>query len=95
MTQYKRAIHRQTIAPLHAAVARTLGRKLRYLRSQVGVTQQTVGDSVGTDRSYISRLERGTVMPRLSTLVRLANYFGVDVATLLSSGSTSKHEKSQ
>ena len=32
-------------------------------------------------------------MPRLSTLVRLANYYGVDVSALLSDGSNSTREK--
>lgn len=83
----------QSITPAHSLVARTLGRRMRYLRSQIGVTQEAVGRSLDTDRSYISRLERGAVLPRLSTLVRLANYYGVDVSTLLSDGSTSTREK--
>lgn len=77
----------------HIVVARTLGRRLRYLRSQMGATQEAVGRSLDTDRSYIRRLERGSVMPRLSTLVRLAEYFGVDVSSLLSSTTTSTREK--
>ncbi len=83
----------RTMTPAHSLVARTLGRRLRYLRSQIGVTQEAIGRSLDTDRSYISRLERGAVLPRLSTLVRLAIYFGVDVSTLLGNRPTSKCSK--
>ena len=83
----------QSMTPPHPSVSRMLGRKLRYLRSQIGVTQDVVGRSLDTDRSYISRLERGAVMPRLATLLRLANYYGVEVSTLLNNGPTAKHEK--
>jgi transcriptional regulator with XRE-family HTH domain len=83
----------QSMAPSHAQVARTLGRQLRILRAKTGKTQDAVGKSLNTDRSFISRLERGAVMPRLSTLVRIAAYYGVDVSTLLSDGSTSTCEK--
>ena len=93
MARNNHAIPTQCMMPLQSPVARTLGRKLRILRAKAGKTQDAVGQSQNTDRSFISRLERGAVMPRLSTLVRLANYYGVDVSTLLSDGSTSTREK--
>jgi transcriptional regulator with XRE-family HTH domain len=74
-------------APLstaYASAARSLGRRLRYLRGQLGVSQQELALKVGIHRTYISRLERGTVMPRLSTLVRLAMYLKIDVGKLVS-----------
>ena len=92
MARNNHAIPRQSMTPLDATVARTLGRKLRILRAKSGKTQDAVGQSLNTDRSFISRLERGAVMPRLTTLVRLANFYGVDVSTLLSDGSTSTRE---
>jgi transcriptional regulator with XRE-family HTH domain len=81
--------------PARAGVARILGRRLRYFRSQMNVTQQTIAETLRTDRSYVSRLERGKVLPRLSTLVKLANYFGVDVSTLLSNRSASNRGKNE
>ena len=89
MARNNRTILTRPITPSHSPVARTLGRKLRILRAKTGQTQDAVGQSLNTDRSFISRLERGTVMPRLSTLVRLADFYGVDVSTLLSDGLTS------
>ena len=92
MARNNQAIPAQSMTPLDATVARRLGRKLRILRAKAGKTQVTVGQGLNTDRSFISRLERGAVMPRLTTLVRLANFYGVDVSTLLSDGSTSTRE---
>ena len=92
MARNNRAITRQPMTPPHSPVARTLGRKLRILRAKTGKTQDAVAWSLNTDRSFISRLERGAVMPRLSTLVKLADFYGVDVSTLLSDGSTSTRE---
>jgi transcriptional regulator with XRE-family HTH domain len=67
----------------YAGAARRLGRRLRYLRGQLGVTQQEVARNIGTHRTYISRLERGRIMPRLSSLVRLASYLQLDVTELV------------
>ena len=92
MASNNHAIPTQSLTPPHSPVARTLGRRLRILRAKAGKTQDAVGRSLKTDRSFISRLERGAVMPRLSTLIRLADYYGVDVSTLLSDGSTSTRE---
>jgi transcriptional regulator with XRE-family HTH domain len=93
MARKNQAIPTQSMTPSHSPVARTLGRKLRILRAKTGQTQDAVARSLNSDRSFISRLERGAVMPRLSTLLRLANYYGVDVSTLLSDRSTSTREK--
>jgi len=76
-----------------ARVARILGRRLRFFRSRMNVTQQTMAITLKTDRSFVSRLERGEILPRLSTLVKLADYFGVDVSTLLSNRSAPNREK--
>ena len=92
MARNNHVIPAHSMTPPHSPVARTLGRKLRILRAKAGKTQDAVGQSLNTDRSFISRLERGAVMPRLTTLVRLANFYGVDVSTLLSDGSTSTRE---
>src|SRR3954470_3122792 len=93
MARNNPAIPTQSLAPPHSPVARRLGRKLRILRAKTGQTQDAVAWRLNTDRSFISRLERGAVMPRLSTLVRLADFYGVDVSTLLSDSSTSTREK--
>jgi transcriptional regulator with XRE-family HTH domain len=89
MANSKEALTTNPDTLARARVARILGRRLRVLRSRMGVPQLTVCESIGwSDHSYLSKLERGELLPRLSTLVKLANYFGVDVSTLLSNKST-------
>jgi transcriptional regulator with XRE-family HTH domain len=64
-------------------LARTLGRKLRYLRSQSGLTQAELSKRVFMGRAYLSKLERGKILPRYITLVRLAACLGVSPAELV------------
>jgi len=64
-------------------LARNLGRRLRYLRAQTGLTQSELGRKASMDRAYISRLERGRILPRYSALVRLASSLGVSVAVIV------------
>jgi DNA-binding XRE family transcriptional regulator len=45
---------------------------LRERRFELGLTQQSVAQAAGTSHSAISRLEKGTHMPQLSTLQRIA-----------------------
>lgn len=74
-------------------LARSLGRRLRYLRAQTGLTQFELGRKASMDRAYISRLERGRILPRYAALVRLASSLGVSVAVIVEQ-STSVIDKS-
>lgn len=53
--------------------------KLRELREQKGVTQKEVATAVGCTSTVYSRYERGEREPDITTLCRLADYFGVSV----------------
>ena len=64
-------------------LAQALGRRLRYLRAQTGLTQLELGRKASMDRTYISRLERGRILPRYTAMVRLAESLGVSVADLV------------
>lgn len=64
-------------------LAKALGRRLRYLRAQTGLTQLELGRKASMDRTYISRLERGKVLPRYTAMVRLAESLGVSTAELV------------
>ena len=84
MTESDKTSRPAPLSTAYASAARSLGRRLRYMRGQLGISQQELGKSIGIHRTYISRLERGTVMPRLSTLVRLAMYLKIDLGKLVS-----------
>ena len=57
--------------------------KLRELRKARGLTQQQLADKVGISNVSLSNYERGTQMPDILTLTKLANAIGVSTDTLL------------
>lgn len=57
--------------------------KLRELRKARGLTQQQLADKVGILNVSLSNYERGTQMPDILTLTRIANVLGVSTDTLL------------
>lgn len=59
-----------------------LGRRLRELRNQLGVTQEWVGNQVGVTHSRISHYEEGK-LPPTETVVKIAKLFGVSIEWLL------------
>ena len=57
--------------------------KLRELRKKRGLTQQQLADMVGVLNVSLSNYERGTQMPDITTLTKIANALGVSTDTLL------------
>lgn len=65
-------------------VAKQLGRRLRFLRAQAGLTQEQLAEGAEVGRPYLSALENSRAsLPRYATLVRLASSLGVEVADLV------------
>ena len=48
-----------------------IGRILRAKRENLGISQETLAERAGVDRSYVSILERGLKSPTLETLERI------------------------
>jgi transcriptional regulator with XRE-family HTH domain len=70
--------------PTAPKLAQTLGRRLRFYRARLGVSQQELAHRASLARSYLSALERGKAgLPRLLTLVRLATSLEVEIAELV------------
>jgi len=63
---------RQVSDELHGRVCRAFGKVLRAARNRSGMSQQTLAEGAGADRSYLSMLERGLQQPTLAMLLRLA-----------------------
>lgn len=59
-----------------------LGKNIRDLRLQHGLTQEKLGEITGLDRTYISGIERGLRNPSLKNLQKLAKAFGVSISNL-------------
>lgn len=60
-----------------------LGRRVRLLRSQRGLSQERLSQVCGLHRTHVGRIERGEVSASLDSLVKLAVALDVEVHTLL------------
>lgn len=63
--------------------AKIFGIVLRELRNAAGIAQEKLALEADLDRSFVGRLERGTMQPRLETILRLARVLNVDPAVLI------------
>lgn len=63
--------------------AQTFGARLRMLRKQANMTQQTVAEALHIDRSTYTKYETRGVTPDPQGLLRLAQLFGVTADYLL------------
>lgn len=59
-----------------------LGRKIRAVRLQAGMTLQKLARAAGVSQSLVSQVERGLASPSITTLRRLAGALGVPIAAL-------------
>lgn len=64
-------------------MSRTLGPRLRSLRSGAGLTLAEVADRADLSPSYVADIEHGRRVPTLDALRRLASVFDTDVVSLL------------
>src|SRR5690606_8129259 len=63
---------------------RTLGEKLLALRSASGRTLKEVSDELGLADGHLASIETGKISnPRASVVAALADYYGVDIGTLV------------
>jgi DNA-binding XRE family transcriptional regulator len=69
---------------------RAIGRRLRGLRLERGMTQAECALRLQTSRSHLSRLESGRLRPSFSLLLRAAQVFAVDRVILRIRKSSSK-----
>ncbi|MGN0579316.1 MAG: helix-turn-helix domain-containing protein [Ruminococcus sp.] len=64
-------------------VPEAFAERLCYARSQKGVSQQTVADSLGVSRNLLSNYERGVRQPDFQMLCDLAKFYGTSTDFLL------------
>jgi len=58
--------------------------RLRMARLRIRMSQERLGEAIGTDQSYISKVERGLITEiTVTTLVRLADVLGVSTDYLV------------
>lgn len=60
-----------------------IGRKVKELRLQRGLSQKRFGELFGLTAQRIHSIEVGEKFPRLTTLVKIANGLGISVFEIL------------
>lgn len=60
-----------------------LGRNLKTLRLEKGISQRKLGEDFNVSNQTISFWENGSREPDLDTLIKIAEYFGVSIDSLL------------
>jgi len=61
----------------------TFGEKIYKLRSELGISQNELGDMVGVSNKAVSKWEMGASKPTISTMNKLAAIFNVSIEYLL------------
>jgi transcriptional regulator with XRE-family HTH domain len=61
-----------------------LPENLRALRKRAGLSQEELASKVGLNRGNIASYEKGTAVPKLCNLIKLAGFFKVPVIELTS-----------
>lgn len=71
-------------SPSHSGLPElmSLGRTIRELRLEAGLSQEAFADEVGIDRSYVGGIERGEHNVALINLVKIASALNITLAQL-------------
>ncbi len=56
-----------------------ISNNIRYLRTKKGLSQTAMAESVGLKRGNIASYEKELAQPSIENLVKIADYFGVDI----------------
>ena len=64
-------------------LARRVGARIRTLRVEANLTQESVAWACEIPKAHLSRIERGERMPSLAVLFQIAKEIGVEAADLL------------
>ncbi|MEQ9403210.1 MAG: helix-turn-helix transcriptional regulator [Cyclobacteriaceae bacterium] len=59
-----------------------VGKELKSLREQAGLTQNELAVKIGKDTDYLSKIERGKRTPSLKTLITIAKVLNVKLHDL-------------
>lgn len=61
----------------------TIGKRLRQLRENSGLTQPELAEKLGVNQSTITRYENGTKIPTLPVAIQMADIFGCSLDSLV------------
>lgn len=57
----------------------SIGKKLKFLRLEKGLSQEKLAEYVNMSREHISCIERGKNLANTETLYNLAKFFEIDI----------------
>lgn len=60
-----------------------IGKKIKEIRIQQHLTQQKIAETCGFTRGLLSKIEKGTVIPPIGTLNKIAHALDVKLSTIL------------
>lgn len=66
------------------SIKASLGRRIKTLRRENGLTQAKLALMINVGQSYLSKLELGSRNPSLSMLSKIADAFGITLSELFS-----------
>ena len=64
-------------------VRMTVGKRIRQTRIDLGLSQRAIASDAGVHQTDWSRIERGLIDPRLSTLLRIQHSLGLEGLEIL------------
>lgn len=76
---------------MEGSLREQLGRTIRDLRKERGLSQERLAAEAGVHRSFVFRLERGDVNVSVDTLQRIAQALGVPVSRILARAEQGAH----
>ena len=62
---------------------KAIGRRIKAARERKGLTQEELAEEVDLSPMHVSVIERGVKLPKLETLINIANVLGVSADVLL------------
>lgn len=62
----------ERLEELKTSIPKEIGKRVRFFRKEKGITQTQLAQSVGKDRQYLYKIEKGVVTPNVVTVSILA-----------------------
>ena len=62
-------------------IKNSIGRKIRNLRLEKGISQEKLAEHVNMSREHISCIERGKHLTTIETLYEMSKFFEIDIKT--------------
>ena len=66
-----------------AAILSSFSERVKYLRVNLGLSQEKLAEKAHLHRTYMGSLERAEKIPSLVTVVKLAKALNVDISDLI------------